>query len=60
MQRIRTVLQKLTDLSQRNPDRTAIDIDLMLDYTRVIYADLHVADVAATDVPQNANAEAQK
>lgn len=40
MQRIRTVLQKLTELAQRNPDRTIIDVDLMLDYTRVIYADL--------------------
>lgn len=40
MQRIRTVLQKLTDLAQRNPERSVIDIDLMLDYTRVIYADL--------------------
>lgn len=40
MQRIRTVLQKLTELAQRNPDRTLIDVDLMLDYTRVIYADL--------------------
>ena len=40
MQRIRTILQKLTDLAQRNPERSAIDIDLMLDYTRVVYADL--------------------
>lgn len=40
MQRIRTVLQKLTEMAQRNPDRTLIDVDLMLDYTRVIYADL--------------------
>jgi hypothetical protein len=40
MQRIRTVLQKLTELAQRNPDRSLIDVDLMLDYTRVIYADL--------------------
>ncbi len=40
MQRIRTVLIKLTDLAQRNSDRTLIDVDLMLDYTRVLYADL--------------------
>ena len=40
MQRVRAVLQKLTDLAQRNTDRTIIDVDLMLDYTRVVYADL--------------------
>ncbi len=40
MQRIRTVLIKLTELAQRNSDRTFIDVDLMLDYTRVLYADL--------------------
>ena len=39
MQRIATLLQKLTELStQGKPSQ--IDIDLMLDYTRVIYADL--------------------
>lgn len=40
MQRIRTVLIKLTELAQRNSDRSLIDVDLMLDYTRVLYADL--------------------
>lgn len=41
MQRIHTLLQKLTDLSKTDADKiSAIDIDLMLDYTRVMYADL--------------------
>lgn len=40
MQRTRTVLEKLIQLAQRNNDRTVIDVDLMLDYTRVLYADL--------------------
>lgn len=40
MQRIRTVLIKLTNLAQRSSERSALDIDLMLDYTRVLYADL--------------------
>ena len=39
MQRIATLLQKLTELSTQGKP-TQIDIDLMLDYTRVIYADL--------------------
>ncbi len=39
MQRISTLLQKLTELSE-NKNLTAIDIDLMMDYTRVLYADL--------------------
>ncbi|WP_276134461.1 hypothetical protein [Polluticoccus soli] len=41
MQRIHTLLQKLNDLSKTDSDNiSAIDIDLMLDYTRVMYADL--------------------
>jgi hypothetical protein len=40
MQRIDTLLQKLTELSSRKQPATPIDIDLMLDYTRVLYADL--------------------
>lgn len=39
MQRIPVLIQKLTELSVKG-DSTIIDIDLMLDYTRVIYADL--------------------
>ena len=39
MQRVLSLLQKLNDLASR-PDATAIDLDLMLDYTRVVYADL--------------------
>jgi len=40
MQRIATLLQKLNELSLQGKNNTAIDIDLMLDYTRVLYADL--------------------
>lgn len=46
MQRIRAVLDKLNVLSQRKSDRSVIDIDLMLDYTRMVYADL--LDMRAT------------
>lgn len=41
MQRIPTLLQKLNELSQTDPGKiSAIEIDLMMDYTRVLYADL--------------------
>jgi hypothetical protein len=40
MQRLETLLQKLTDLSRLKDKATPIEIDLMMDYTRVIYADL--------------------
>lgn len=39
MQRINTIVQKIADLTKRD-EKTVIDIDLMLDYTRVLYADL--------------------
>lgn len=40
MQRIPTLLKKITELAERGDANSAIDIDLMLDYTRVVYADL--------------------
>jgi len=40
MQRVQILLQKLTELSKQGDKNTAIDIDLMLDYTKVLYADL--------------------
>ncbi|XZF15283.1 hypothetical protein ACTHGU_04035 [Chitinophagaceae bacterium MMS25-I14] len=40
MERIGALMQKLQDLYQQQAPKTVIDIDLMLDYTRVIYADL--------------------
>jgi len=40
MQRIPIVLQKLNELAEQGEKNTAIEIDLMLDYTRVLYADL--------------------
>ncbi|MCB0699281.1 MAG: hypothetical protein KDC11_05500, partial [Chitinophagaceae bacterium] len=39
MQRIPTLLSKIQELSNKK-DIAEIDIDLMLDYTRVMYADL--------------------
>jgi hypothetical protein len=38
--RIPTLLQKIGELAAQPERRTAIDVDLMLDYTRVLYADL--------------------
>lgn len=40
MQRIMNLLQKLSDLANKNGEPELIDIDLMLDYTKVVYADL--------------------
>ena len=40
MQRIDTILEKLTELNKLKDKATIIDIDLMMDYTRVVYADL--------------------
>lgn len=39
MQRITTLLDKIKELAKK-PDTHAIDIDLMMDYTKVLYADL--------------------
>jgi len=38
--RITALLQKIHELASQAEDATAIDIDLMLDYTRVLYSDL--------------------
>jgi hypothetical protein len=40
MQRTTTLLQKITDLVNKEAQASAIDVDLALDYTRVLYADL--------------------
>lgn len=40
MERIRNILQRLQELYYSNHQKSAIDADLMLDYTRVMYADL--------------------
>ncbi len=40
MQRIPTLLHKLHELAANREKNTEIEIDLMLDYTRVLYADL--------------------
>lgn len=39
MKRVQTLLKKLEELAEIE-NKTALDIDLMLDYTRVLYADL--------------------
>jgi len=39
-QRIQSILQRLQELYYAKHQKSAIDIDLMLDYTRVMYADL--------------------
>lgn len=40
MQRIPTLLQKLNELAQNGEKTDIIELDLMMDYTRVLYADL--------------------
>lgn len=38
--RIPTLLQKITELARQEDKATVLEIDLMMDYTRVLYADL--------------------
>jgi hypothetical protein len=40
MQRIGTLLKKIHELYSLNDKATALEIDLMMDYTRVMYADM--------------------
>jgi hypothetical protein len=40
MERVKNILQKLQEMYYAKHQKSAIDIDLMLDYTRVMYADL--------------------
>lgn len=40
MQRINLLIQKLEEMAGNEQDNSLLDIDLMLDYTRVLYADL--------------------
>ena len=57
MQRIETLLQKVMDMSARGSKNTAIDIDLMMDYIKVVYADLmemRARAVYTSDMPQTA------
>jgi hypothetical protein len=57
--RIPTLLQKISELAAQPERRTAIDVDLMLDYTRVLYADLLEwrSRLPAASVPQPAAAK---
>lgn len=48
--RIQEILQRLQDLSNDQSPKSLIDLDLMLDYTRVLYADL-IALRKATPIP---------
>lgn len=40
MQRIKMLLQKINEIAHKGDKATLIDIDLMMDYTRVLYADM--------------------
>lgn len=40
MERIHSLLRKIQDIYYKKDEKQVIDIDLMLDYTRVLYADL--------------------
>ncbi len=40
MERIHNLLRKLQDIYYKQEEKQVIDLDLMLDYTRVLYADL--------------------
>jgi len=64
MERISILLQKIAAIAENERKNTTIDIDLMLDYTRVLYADLLEmrSKIAFTDAPiqEPALAEARK
>lgn len=49
MERIHNLLRKIQDVYYQKGDKQLIDIDLMLDYTRVLYADLLDWRKAAAD-----------
>ncbi len=57
MDRIKNVMQRFIDVYQGKHPKTAIDIDLMLDYTRVIYADLLEWRKSFKDQPEEATQE---
>lgn len=40
MQRIKMLLQKINEIAHKGDKASLIDIDLMMDYTRVLYADM--------------------
>lgn len=64
MQRIPILVQKLAELSEKEAELTAIDVDLMLDYTRVLYADLlelrKTVSASAANSPEQAPASQQE
>ena len=61
MQRIETLLQKVMEMSARGSKNTVIDIDLMMDYIKVVYGDLlemRSRAVFTSDMPQKVTEEA--
>lgn len=54
MQSISSLLQKMQELYNQPHEKTAIDIDLMLDYSRQLYATLLDTRAAAPEQPQAA------
>lgn len=57
MERIKNVMQRLQELYYGRHQKSAIDIDLMLDYTRVMYADLLEWRTQFKDPPTTERAE---
>lgn len=60
MERVKNVMQRLQEVYYGKHQKSAIDIDLMLDYTRVMYADLLEWRRQFGDPPTTENAEANK
>lgn len=65
MDRISILLQKIAAIAENEGKNTTIDIDLMLDYTRVLYADLlemrsKIAFTTAAPIQEPSLAEARK
>lgn len=58
MERIENILRRIQELYYSKHEKTGIDIDLMLDYTRVMYADLLEWRKRFKDVPEAAVPEA--
>ena len=56
MRRIPVLIEKLQELAEQGKDITILDVDLMLDYTRVLYADLleirKVTPTSQTELPE--------
>lgn len=71
MQRIKMLLQKINEIAYKGDKATLIEIDLMMDYTRVLYADMaeiksklafrtEVPDVAVNTAPAKVEEQIQE